>query len=182
LALQQLNKAFDQLQDRIKPDRKKESTAGYLRALVIGSVAGSRSTLPFTLLTWEKDPRKPDTLLPSRLLKTDKAKAITTIATIGEMIADKLPFMPDRLDTPSFVLRLVTGGLAGTIIAYRFHKSPILGALLGGSAAAFGSVAGQNSRQLLTKRTGIPNGVWGAVEDVIATGLGLLATRKTVPF
>jgi uncharacterized membrane protein len=176
LALQQINKALDQLQNRINLGRKKESTEGYLRALVIGNVAGSRSMLPFALLAWEKDPRKPDTLLPSRLLDTGTARTITTIASIGEMIADKLPSIPSRLGTPSFVGRLISGGLAGMIIAYRFRESPVLGALLGGSGAAFGSVAGYYSRQLLTERTGIPSAIWGVSEDAIATGLGLLAT------
>jgi uncharacterized membrane protein len=175
LAIHQINKALDQLQERISPDRKKESTA-YLRAVILGSVAGSRSTLPLTLLAWEKDPRKSDTLLPSRLLASDKAKPILTTATIGEMIADKLPFTPSRLDPLPFAGRVIVGGLAGATIAYRFRESAVVGAVLGSLGAAFGTVAGYYSRHLLDERTAIPDPVWGITEDAIATGLGLLAT------
>ena len=182
MAIHQINKTLDQLQKRIIPGKQQTSTTAYLRAVLLGSVAGARSTLPFTLLTWEKDPRKSDTLLPSRLLAADLARPILTTATIGEMIGDKLPFTPSRMDPLPFAGRVVIGGLAGAVIAYRFRKSPFVGAALGALGAAFGTVAGYSSRHLLGERTHIPDPVWGLTEDVIATGLGLLATSKTLPF
>jgi uncharacterized membrane protein len=174
-------KALEVLESRINPGKEAQSTVGYLRALVIGSIAGTRSTLPLTLLAWEKDPRRHDTLPLSQMLDTQAARIITTTASVGEIIADKTPFIMSRIAPPAFLWRLFTGGLAGTIIAYRFHKSPILGALLGGSAAAFGTMAGYYSRKTLDEHTPIPDPIWGAVEDAVATGIGMLAVRKSIP-
>ncbi len=162
-------------------DRSLAQRPGYLRALVIGAIAGTRSTLPLTLLAWETDPREPDMLLPSEWLDTQAARIIMTTASVGEIIADKTPFIPSRISPPAFIGRLFTGGLAGTIIAYRFHESPILGALLGGSAAAFGTMAAYYSRKTLVEHTPIPDLVWATVEDAIGIGLGQLAVRKTIP-
>lgn len=178
---QTTRKVFDQLQALLNPGQEPRPTAGYLRAIVIGSVAGGRSTLPLTLLAWEKDPRTQDTLLPSHLLNTQAARIITTTASVGEIIADKTPFIMSRMAPPAFLWRLFTGGLAGTIIAYRFRESPVLGALLGSLAASFGTMAGYYSRKTLDEHTPIPDPVWGAVEDAIDIGIGLLAVKRTIP-
>jgi uncharacterized membrane protein len=178
---QTTRKALDQLQARINPGKESELTAGYLRALVIGCVAGSRSTLPLTLLAWQKDPRQADTLLPSQILDTKAARIIITTASVGEIIADKTPFIPSRLSPPAFIGRLISGGLAGAIMAYRFRESPVLGALLGGGAAGFGAIVGYYSRKTLDEHTPIPDPVWAVVEDAVAVSLGLLAVSETIP-
>jgi uncharacterized membrane protein len=157
-------------------------TTGYLRALLIGALAGTRSTLPLTALAWEKDPRHPDTLIPSYLLDTQAARIITVTSSVGEIIADKTPLLPSRLSPPAFIWRLFIGGLAGTIMMYRLHESPILGAVLGSSAAALGTMASYSSRKTLGRLTPIPDPVWGVVEDAVAAGLGLLAVRKAISF
>jgi uncharacterized membrane protein len=173
-------KALDQLQTLIHPDNGPGPTGVYLRALGIGALAGTRSTLPLTLLAWGKDSRHSDTLVPSQLLDSQAARIITATASVGEIIADKTPFIPSRLSPPAFIWRLFIGGLTGSIMTYRLHKSPILGALLGSSAAALSTMASYYSRKMLTRYTFIPDPVWGAVEDAIATRLGLLAIR-TIP-
>src|SRR5690242_7663745 len=171
-------KALDQLQSLIHPDNELGPSGVYLRALGVGALAGTRSTLPLTLLAWEKDPHHSDALIPSQLLDTQAARIITATASVGEIIADKTPFILSRLSPPAFIWRLFIGGLAGAIMTYRLHKSPILGALLGSSAAALSTMASYYSRKTLTWYTFIPDPVWGVVEDVIATRLGLLAIRS----
>jgi uncharacterized membrane protein len=179
MAIAQLTrKAIDQLQTLIAPGKEPGPTTSYLRAFLIGALAGTRSTLPLTLLAWEKDQRHPDTLIPSQLLDTRAARIIMVTSSVGEIIADKTSFIPSRLSAPAFIWRLFIGGLAGAIETYRFRESPILGAVLGSSAAALGTLAGYYGRKALDRYTFIPDPVWGAVEDVIASGLGLLAVRK----
>lgn len=174
-------RVLDQLQVTMHSSDAPGPIAGYLCAVGIGTIAGTRSTLPLALLSWEKDPRDPDTLSLSQLLDSQAARIITATFSAGEIIADKLPFLPDRLSPPAFIWRLFIGGLAGTIMTYRLHDSPILGAVLGSSAAALGTVAGYYSRKTLGRRTLIPDPILGAFEDVLATGLGLLVVRKAVP-
>jgi uncharacterized membrane protein len=69
-------------------------------------------------------------------------KALSTVAAGGELIADKLPGTPSRLQPAPLAARIAAGALAGGLDARRRHRGVVLAAIAGGGAAAGASYAG----------------------------------------
>ena len=114
-----------------------------------------------------------------KLLKLDKTPlaflasgnaAKTSIAlAIGELIADKLPFTPDRTRIPSLMARFVAGAVAGAAIAgKRKRNDQIAAAIVGGTAALAAAYAGEQYR----KHVKLPKFVAALLEDTVAVGVG----------
>jgi uncharacterized membrane protein len=105
--------------------------------------------------------------------------AIRTLA-VGELIADKLPFMPDRTRAIPLITRAVMGGLSGAAVcAYRKRNVP-LGAALGALAAVGAAFAAFKLRKKLSET--LPGPLVGLAEDaVVATSGWLLSNNLTQP-
>jgi uncharacterized membrane protein len=106
---------------------------------------------------------------PLAWLATDTAARASTLLAVAELIADKLPFTPDRTNGPSLVARFIAGAVCGMAIAGRRKRSEqILGAIVGGTAAIAGAYAGYQYRKHVK--------VWPVVaalfEDTVAVGTG----------
>ena len=127
--------------------------APYARALGIGAVAGLRSaTAPAsTLFTHDR-----------RLARIARA------AALGELIADKLPFIPARTAFPSLALRVAIGGVCGDAVARRQHASRAGGIALGALGAVAGTYLGYALRSWVTRRRLAPDIVVALIEDAIA--------------
>jgi uncharacterized membrane protein len=124
----------------------------YFRALGIGAVAGLRT---FTA--------------PAATLGIDRQvwSGVVLVLAAGELIADKLPFMPSRLSPGSLGARLVSGGLCGRALARRFGGSGTIGLAVGALAAAGSAWVGYTIRHELTGR-GLPDFPVALVEDSVA--------------
>ncbi len=138
----------------------------YIQAAVLGFVTGVRSMTPLALLAWTSDKSKGSTTL------------LSTVAALGEAIADKLPIIPSRTSPGPFIGRLVIGGLGGFILCRRANTPPLIGIISGAAGAGIGSITSTNSRSWLSKVTKIPSPLWGGLEDILAFTLGLLVTKK----
>lgn len=127
--------------------------APYARALGIGAVAGLRSmTAPAsTLFTHDR-----------RLAR------VARYAALGELIADKLPFVPARTALPSLAFRVAIGGVCGDAVARRQHASRTGGAALGVLGAVAGTYLGYTLRSAVTRRRLVPDVVVALVEDALA--------------
>lgn len=148
-----------------------ERAAGvYLRTTTLGFVAGLRSMMPLAVLNWTSERAQSGTASPAQLL--------TTLAALGEAVADKLPAVPSRTSPGPLTGRLVIGGLAGMVLCKRAHIPPILGIVTGAMGAAAGAFAGNYSRTWLSQATKIPDLLWGGLEDILALGLGIFAAQK----
>jgi uncharacterized membrane protein len=101
------------------------------------------------------------------------------MAAVGELIADKLPIVPSRIEPGPLLGRLAFGALAGAMIAKEEGRSPVAGGAVGASGAGIGAYSAFHIRRLLHEETGVPDPVLGALEDVIAIFLGLSALRAT---
>lgn len=152
------------------------------RAALLGVVAGMRSQLPGALLAWRSSQGQlpHDVEGPGGVLRRRGSVPLTMMAAVGEMIADKLPRTPNRLEDGPFLGRLTLGATAGSGVSSAFGGSRIAGAVLGAAGAAAGSVAGHRLRAIAVQRTGVSDTVWALVEDGLAITLGLIATRATV--
>jgi uncharacterized membrane protein len=149
------------------------------RAALLGVVTGMRSQVPGALLAWRRSRGQlpHDVAGPGGVLRRRTTLPLTLLAAAGEMVGDKLPTTPGRLEDGPFLGRVALGAGAGSGVAAAFGRSRIAGAPLGAAGAAAGSVAGYRLRVAAVARTGVPDTAWGLLEDALAVALGLLATR-----
>lgn len=149
------------------------------RSFALGVVTGMRSQLPAALLAWRASRGDlPEPMEgPASLLRRPASLPIAALTAAGELVGDKLPMTPSRLETGPFVGRLTLGATAGSGVAAAFGGSRLAGAVLGAAGAAVGSVAGYRLRAYAVARTDTPDAVWAIIEDGIGIALGLAATR-----
>jgi uncharacterized membrane protein len=149
---------------------------GLARAATLGAVAGMRSQLPLALLALRAQ-RQPAAQRVARYgpFPATPLRALASLAAVGELIGDKLPSTPSRLDPAPLAARFVLGGFAGGIVSADFGGSRIAGALCGAAGAGLGAFAGYHLRRRAGEASGFPDPLFGAVEDGIAIALGLWA-------
>lgn len=99
------------------------------------------------------------------------APALRVLAA-GEMLVDKLPFMPARTAPPILAGRVLLGALAGAAVAIAYRRNLLVGALLAGAAAALSSFAGLALRTTATQRLGVPDPLVALVEDAMVVAAG----------
>jgi uncharacterized membrane protein len=154
-------------------------TQVFTAASAIGLVSGMRTFLPPAILaqmvrigTLEVD--------DSPLAKIGHPTTATAIAllSIGELIGDKLPSMPDRTKPVALIPRILSGAFCGAVLCVPKKRSPIVGALAGAFGAAGGTFAAYHLRKLISESLDLPNPAAGAIEDGIAVGLGVLITKS----
>ena len=153
---------------KLKPMNKK-NTLLFLRTFGLGVVAGMRSlSAPALLRNWTSRQRH---LAPTPL---DHVATPTVLAALaaGEMVADKLPFTPDRTALPSVAFRAISGALVGSSFCAANRRSPIAGALIGATGAVVATYAVFHLRRYLVKERGLPDMVVALAEDAATTALG----------
>ena len=139
----------------------------------IGFVTGLRSMTATAALSWAASlGRTRIGWIPGG----PRLRALATLAALGEMAGDKMPFAPDRRIVPSFLVRLAVGALGGAARAGRDASLP--GAAASGMAGAvLGTLLGRAARGADT-RTGLD---WtrALTEDASAAGLAILLVRRS---
>ena len=146
-----------------------KTTSLFLRTFGLGVVAGMRSlTAPAILRTWLSRQRH---LAPTPLDRVATPTVMAVIAT-GELVADKLPFTPDRTCPPSVAFRALSGALVGGSFCAANRRSPVVGALVGAAGAVAATYGAFYLRRYLVKERGLPDVVVALVEDAAANALG----------
>lgn len=147
-------------------------------AVGIGVVAGLRALTAPAVLAWAVQRR----LLRlghspfATIISGTASKKITQLA-VSELIADKAPFTPSRLNAAPLASRIVSGAICGATI-YGVVKRPLPeGAALGSLGAIAGAVAGYHVRKKLSHD--MPDLAAGLLEDAFAIGGGVLITALT---
>ncbi len=141
----------------------------YLQSIFIGMFAGMRSmsapALVSNYLSDKQSPEIEDSVF--RLLASQKAAYVLTMLAVGEMVADKLPIIPDRISPVPLVGRAVSGAICGASLSIVKDKDSNIGALAGGVAAIVSAYGFYHLRRKLGEDTGIPDVLIGLAEDVI---------------
>ena len=104
------------------------------------------------------------------------ALALFSILAIGELIADKLPFVPKRTDLVPLLVRMISGGVCGGALS--IHHSLGGGAAAGALGAIAGAFAGYSVRRAFATRLPGRDLFVALTEDALAIGLSLLALWK----
>jgi uncharacterized membrane protein len=146
-----------------------------VRALALGFVTGIRSQVPVALLAVESRRGRfdPGAGRLARRFGSQEGVVGSVVAFAGELVADKLPVTPSRLTAGPFLQRLATGGTVGAAVHYDAGRPRALGALLGSAGAGAGALAATRARAFLADRTGLPQPLLGALEDLVAVALAV---------
>jgi uncharacterized membrane protein len=152
----------------------KKTGTTYARVATLGFVAGLRSQMPLALLAVaaSRGDIAEGVPMPMGWLRNRWIAAGLGLAAVGELIGDKLPITPSRLEPGSLAGRTVFGGLAGGVVARLDGRSTPVGFALGGVGAVAGSFGGYHARVWIGRRTGLPDAVVAVGEDVVALVLG----------
>jgi uncharacterized membrane protein len=136
----------------------------------IGAVSGLRSFTGPAIISQAAGHRLVDVKKgPLSWLASPRTGQITALLAAGELIADKLPFMPNRTDTPALIARFLAGAVCGAAVApTRKTNHRLAGALIGGAAAVGAAYAGLQYR----KHVKLPKLAAALIEDTVAVGLG----------
>ena len=146
-----------------------------LLAFGLGILAGLRSMTPPAAVAWAAhfgwlslD------ATPLAFLQSSVARYLLLAAMIGELVADKLPFTPNRTRVGPFIARIVSGGLSGAAHAAGLGGSLPLGAVAGAIGAVAGTLGGYRARIGLVRKWNVPDYIVALIEDVITVGGALL--------
>lgn len=147
----------------------------YTEAAVMGAVAGLRSmSAPAIVSQFARSGLLPIGASSVGFLNRPATIRTTAILAAGELIADKLPFMPKRTKAPSVVARGISGGLSGAAICLSKRRSVLAGALIGAAAAVGATYGAYQLRRRAGQKFHLPDPVVAIVEDAIVAGCGLL--------
>lgn len=146
----------------------KASTVLALSA-AIGALAGLRTfTAPAVLSQAAKRRYGSRRRNPLKSLATSKLAGRLTTMAASELVYDKLPSTPSRLDSAPLAARLVSGALCGAAVCFSAGEPVGKGAVLGGMGAIAGAYAGYHLRQRLDQN--LPDVAVALLEDAIAIG------------
>lgn len=150
----------------------------YSGAAIAGAVAGMRSmAAPAVVSKLQHEGIVGADNPVLRVLSSPVTGIIATSLAVGEAIADKLPFMPDRTILPSIALRAVSGGLSGAAICVSKRKPVVWGVLLGAAAAVGATYAAHALRKQITRKLHVPDALVALAEDALVASAGYSALR-----
>ncbi len=138
----------------------------FLPAFGLGFVSGLRSMMGLAFFSdraEEHAVQSSDNPALALLKRPETAAALKFMAA-GEVLMDKMPFMPARTDLLPLMGRLTMGAFVGAAIS---KKDWAQGAAVGAVGALTATYAAYIIRKTLNEEAHIPNLVLGVVEDVI---------------
>jgi uncharacterized membrane protein len=138
------------------------------RAAALGAATGLRSTVALAALVVRRNEGLP------AFLRYPAARPAAAVADAGELVIDKLPGTPSRLEPPALAGRLIFAGLAAVVVARSARQPPAPAAAIAVAAALATAKAGHDARAALARR--LPGPVVAVAEDAVAIGLAVLGS------
>lgn len=154
-------------------------TQVYAGAALIGTVAGMRSmTAPAIVSRVARAAGIPVDKSGVDFLHNPVIPRVMSILAIGEVIADKLPFIPSRITPFPLVTRAISGAVSGAALCSSKKRSPVMGAVFGAAGAVAGSYAAYALRKRIVKGLHVPDTIVALAEDALAIGAGTMIATK----
>lgn len=143
---------------------------------MLGFATGLRSMIPMAVLCW---------FAYNGQLSADWAPWISrlslaivfTVLALGELMADKLPRVPDRISPAPLIWRLLLAGFAGAIVATSMQGPGLEGVLLAVLGALIGAFGGYMLRRDLVQKLDCKDWHVGLAEDLVAILAAVYALR-----
>jgi uncharacterized membrane protein len=108
---------------------------------------------------------------PLAFMAKPEVAAGFTVLALGEMVADKLPIMPDRTEPPGLIGRALSGALVGAVLCAREKNCAWTGAVLGGASSVAATFAAYHLRKEIGE-LGAPDLLVAVGEDALAVSTG----------
>lgn len=145
-----------------------------MAAFGIGIVGGLRSLTAPAVVGWAARLHRLD-LRDSRLAWLASTVAVYAVSAlgIGELVVDKLPFVPDRTSPVPLVVRIFSGAICGAALCISANRLIVQGTVLGGLGAVNGACGGFHVRRLLAARLKISDVGIALAEDALAIGAAI---------
>src|SRR5215510_5854957 len=147
-------------------------------AFVIGVLNGLRSFTPPAAAAWAAHLRWIKLQGALALIGSVPVVAIFTFLAAFELIADKMPWIPNRTTTMSLVARGAMGALTGACVAAAGGQWPGIGAACGVAGGMAGAFAGYHARKRSAQALGVPDIYVALVEDLICLGGALWVVTR----
>jgi uncharacterized membrane protein len=153
-----------------------------LRAAGLAAIAGLRSMAAPALMSRAVRRGDVEGLQDTKLvaLHHPKVSATLQLMMVGEMVADKTPFIPSRTSVPALLGRALSGALVGATLFVSEGRCGSSGAVLGALCAAAAAYTGEQLRAKGVQKLGLPDIVFAFVEDgiVLFGGTTLLHNKS----
>ncbi len=104
-------------------------------------------------------------------LSSARVSNLLALLAVGEMIADKTPFVPSRTSAPALLGRAISGALVGAELFSSEGRRRNSGAILGALSALAAAYTGEKLRSEGTRK-GIPDPLLASLEDRLVLSLG----------
>jgi uncharacterized membrane protein len=146
-----------------------------LRASILGIMSGMRATSGVATLS-RHAVIQPDGFAKTvfKPLASPGVSKLITLGQIGEIVVDKLPFLPSRTDPRPLIGRMFAGGVSGAATLREAGKPVVLGVLVGAISALVGSYVFYWLRRETGKALHVPDPVVAVAEDAAVFGFGAL--------
>lgn len=145
------------------------------QVISLGTLAGMR-TLSAPVITTHilsSNPSKKLEKSPLRFMQSTTVAAVLKVLSVTELIADKSPSTPNRIEPAGVAGRCLSGALAGASIYKAVGGKAWSGALIGGVAAIAATYGSYYLRKNIVKANHIADPWIGAAEDALVLGAGI---------
>jgi uncharacterized membrane protein len=155
----------------------------FLLCMLIGGATGLRSMTGIAVVTVAAQPHWPHlqwlhlTGTGLSFLAHPVSMVVFVLLALGELVADKLPFIPARIQPGPLAARFAFGALCASALAVAAGVSWIVPALIGGVAAIIAAYAGYWLRHNITAR-GVKDLPIALLEDAAAILLAVFAVSR----
>lgn len=156
--------------DTLSADRLRRASQDWVPLAALASTAGMRSmTAPAALAR--------SFIRRTRHSRSPGVAALLALAA-GELIADKLPQIADRIDPLPLLARAASGAVVGYVAADALARPRAEGAIVGAAAAVATAALTYQARRYADRHTPIPDRALGLLEDVLALGMASWAASR----
>lgn len=138
-----------------------------LLAFLIGVFSGLRSLTPPAATAWAAHLGWLKLQGTLALIGSLPSVGIFTLLAAAELVADKLPLIPNRTSPPGLIGRIVMGGVTGACVAAADGQAALAGAALGAIGGVAGCFGGYQARTRLVKALGKPDIYVALLEDLV---------------
>ena len=139
-------------------------------SVLLGAASGARGQLGVATMVARSDPSLPP------IFRQPWTRRLLVAAAAGELVVDKLPTTPSRLEPAGIAGRLVLGASAAGLFA-RTRRAPWLpAAAIGAASAIVAAKIGHDVRARLAQHA--PDPAVAVVEDALAFGLAVAGASR----